>query len=240
MADMEILALCISVLSLIVSFAAYYRSGGQRDVRALERTINEKIERLNTMAQRAADNVAARLKAGYERNICTIAALQSRVAALREEAVEEIREDVGRIAHRLDRLAERAARELKDIKAGIEATLTEADIGLRLTVDDAKAHLKVIEAKRELVRARIAILRNDLVEADARVESALRYLEEAQSLALGHHESLAVLQRQAQLMLVAIRTRADTMRASIDALLERSNRLLNEMSGHGAAAKTAA
>ncbi|TMA88538.1 MAG: hypothetical protein E6J74_27155, partial [Deltaproteobacteria bacterium] len=65
MADMEILALCISVLSLIVSFAAYYRSGGQRDVRALERTINEKIERLNTMAQRAADNVAARLKAGY-------------------------------------------------------------------------------------------------------------------------------------------------------------------------------
>ena len=40
--------------------------------------------------------------------------------------------------------------------------------------------------------------------------------------------------------LYSIGTKAGTMRASIDTLLERSNRLLNEMSGHGAAAKTAA
>ena len=237
---MDILALCISVLSLIISCVAYYRSGGKQEISAHEQTLNQKIERLTVMAQRTADNVAARLKAGYERNIRTIAALQSRVAALREEAVEEIREDVGRIAQILDRLAERAARELKEIKAGIDATLTEADVGLRLTIEDAKAHLKVIEAKRELVLARFAVGRNDFVDAEARVESALRDLEEARSLAVGHQESLAALQRQAQQMLVDIRTKAGTMRASIDTLLERSNRLLNEMSGHGVAAKTAA
>jgi chromosome segregation ATPase len=116
----------------------------------------------------------------------------------------------------------------------------ETEIGLRLTADDAKAHLKVIEAKRELVLARMAILRNELAEAEVRVESALRNLEQAQSLALGHHESIAALQKQAQEMLVAIRARAETMRASIDALLERSSRLLEEMSGLGAATKNAA
>ena len=237
---MEILALCIAALSLIVSIAAYYRSGRHRDRHALEPTLNEKLERLSVISQRADDDATAHRKARYERNLRTIAALRSRVAALKEEAVEEIREDVGRIAQILDRLAERAARELRNIKAGIDATLTQADIGLRLTIDDAKAHLKVIEAKRELVLARIAIARNDFVDAEARVESALRYLEEAQSLAVGHQEGLAALRSQAQQMLVAIRTKADTMRASIDALLDRSNRLLNQMSGHGAAAKTAA
>jgi hypothetical protein len=169
-----------------------------------------------------------------------ISDLQARVAALSEEAVEEIRDDLRGLAAKLERLAERAARELEAIKAGVDFTLMETEIGLRLTADDAKAHLKVIEAKRELVLARMAILRNELAEAEVRVESALRNLEEAQLLALGHHESIAALQKQAQEMLVAIRARAETMRTSIDALLERSSRLLEEMSGLGAATKSAA
>jgi chromosome segregation ATPase len=166
--------------------------------------------------------------------------VQARVTALREEAIEEIRDDLKVLAEKLDRLAERAARELESIKAGVDFSLMETEIGLRLTVDDAKAHLKVIEAKRELVLARIAILRNELVEAEVRVEAVLRNLQEAQSLAVGYHENIAVLQKQAQEMLVAIRTRAETMRTSIDTLLERSSRLLKEMSGLEAAARTAA
>jgi hypothetical protein len=107
-------------------------------------------------------------------------------------------------------------------------------------VDDAKAHLKVIEVKRDLLLARLAIQRNDLVEAETRVESALRNIEEAQSLAVGHHESLAALHHQAQEMLVAVRAKAGTMRTLIDALIDWTNRLLSEMSGAASAAKNAA
>ena len=237
---MEILSLFIAILALLIASAAYYRSGGKKPIRALERALNEKIERLSAVTQRAADSTAASVRAAYERSVRMISDLRSRVAALREEAIEEIREDLRIIAQMLDRLAERAARELKELKTGIDFTLIEAEMGLRLTVDDAKAHLKVIEAKRELVLARMAVLRNDLIEADSRVASALRELEEAQSLALGHHENIAALQKQAQEMLVAVRTKASTMRASIDALIERSNRLLKEMSGREAEAKSAA
>jgi hypothetical protein len=233
---MEIVVLCIVVLTLILSCAAYYRSGRKQDLGALEQALNQKIERLGSVTKRAADSV----RAGYERNLRMLSDLQARVAVLRKEAIEEIRDDLRGLGLKLDRLAERAARELEAIKAGVDSTLMETEIGLRLTVEDAKAHLKVIEAKRELVLARMAILRNELAEAEVRVESALRNLEEAQSLALGHHESIAALQKQAQEMLVAIYVRAETMRASIDALLERSSRLLKEMSGLGAAAKTAA
>jgi hypothetical protein len=237
---MEIVVLCIVVLTLILSCAAYYRSGRKQDLGALEQALNQKIERLGSVTKRAADSVAASVRAGYERNLRMLSDLQARVAVLRKEAIEEIRDDLRGLGLKLDRLAERAARELEAIKAGVDSTLMETEIGLRLTVEDAKAHLKVIEAKRELVLARMAILRNELAEAEVRVESALRNLEEAQSLALGHHESIAALQKQAQEMLVAIYVRAETMRASIDALLERSSRLLKEMSGLGAAAKTAA
>jgi DNA anti-recombination protein RmuC len=97
----------------------------------------------------------------------------------------------------------------------------------------------MIEAKRDLVLARLAILRNDLVEAEIRVESAAKKIDEARSLALGHHENLDALQKKTQAMLAAIRVQADTMKTSIDALIERSQRLLNELGDarcHGEAA----
>jgi hypothetical protein len=91
-----------------------------------------------------------------------------------------------------------------------------------------------------VVLARLALLRNDLIEAEAFVESALRDIEEARSLALGYHESLAALERQAEEMLVAVRARAGTTKTSLDALIERTGRLLEEMSGPESEARTAA
>ena len=98
----------------------------------------------------------------------------------------------------------------------------------------------MIEAKRELALARIAISRNALSDAQARVESALSYLQDARSLTVDHVESVSAMQKQAQEILVTIRTKADTMKAALDALIERSNRLLTEMSDQGSAVKTAA
>jgi hypothetical protein len=166
--------------------------------------------------------------------------LQSRVSVLRQEAMEEIREDLKILAEKLERLAERATREVRDLKDGLDFTLLEVQVGLRLTVDDAKAHLKVIEAKRDLVRARLAISHNDLSAAEAGVEAALRHLEEAQSLALGHHENIAAVRKQAEETLAAVRAKAVAMKASLDALLERTDQLLSAMSSRPAAAKDAA
>ncbi len=39
---MEIIALCVSLLSLIVGSIAYYPSGGKNDIRVLERALNQK------------------------------------------------------------------------------------------------------------------------------------------------------------------------------------------------------
>ena len=52
----------------------------------------------------------------------------------------------------------------------------------------------MIEAKRDLILARLAILRNDLVEAEIRVESAAKKIDEARSLALGHLCPLASIE----------------------------------------------
>ena len=226
---MENLALAIAILALILSITAYIRSRAQRHAS------EEKIERLGVIAQRITENIRERVECAYERHIRTIAGLKSRVAVLQERALEEIRDDLGALAHRIDRLAERAARELRDLKAGLDYTLYEMEIGLRLTIDDAKAHLKLIEAKRDLLLARIAIWRNDLGEAERRVETALGNIEEASALALGHHDELAALRRQTQALLDAISAKAGTLRAAIDAVLEHSNSLLHEMNGLGTA-----
>jgi hypothetical protein len=237
---MEIVALVIAVVSLIVAVTAYYRSGDKQDIGAVEQRLDDKIDRLGIVAQNAAASVEANIRAGYERSIRVIAGLQSRVAALRSEAIEEIREDLRKVARKLDKLAERAAREVRDITTGLILTLTDAEIGLRLAIDDARAHLKLIEAKRGIVQARRAVLRGDVIEAEARVESAVRDIEEARSLALGYHESLAALEREAEEMLVALRARAGNAQAALDAVIERTGQLLEEMSGADSEARTAA
>jgi hypothetical protein len=236
---MEILALPIAVLALMLSLAVYCRSREPRAGRAVETELDEKIQRVSAMAQRITGVIASRVRAAYERHIRTIEGLKSRVAALEENALGEIRDDLGALARRVECLGERAARELKDLKAGLEYTRFELEIGLRLTIDDAKAHLKLIEAKRELLLARIAVRRNDFAEAERRVEAALMNIEEASALALGHHDELAAFYQQARALLDAIRAKADTMRATIDAVLERSNLLLREMNGVGTAKSAA-
>jgi hypothetical protein len=237
---MDILALGIAILSLIISIRAYYRSGDREPITSLERAFDQKLARVSAIAQHAADEVTAKIKAGYERSRRVIAELQSRLGALREEAIEEIREDVGKLSAMLDRLGERTASELQEMKVEANFKMAELEARLWLSVEDAKAHLKMIEAKRDIVLARRAIVRNDLVEAEIRVESAAKNIDEARSLALGHHESLDALQKETQAMLAAIRTQADTMKTSIDALIERSKLLLNELGDVGAAARTAA
>jgi hypothetical protein len=225
---MESLALGIAVLALIVGLLAFYRSRDKAVLKA--------VERLLTIAQRSMESIARR----YEHSQGMIDAMRSRIAAIKEEAFDDLAEDLESLMQRLERLAERAKRELRDLKSGVDATALELEIGLRLTVDDAKAHLKLLEAKRELLLACRAAARNDLPEAQARVAAALRYIDEAQALALGHHDNLVALQRQAKSMLAAVGTEADATRRAIEALLEQNNRLLAEMDESRGTAKDAA
>ncbi len=90
---MDILALCISVVSLILSFAAYRRSSGTRHD-PLERASDDKAERSRSTARSSTDTDAAAARAGYERDLQTIADLRARIAALGKEALEEIRQDL--------------------------------------------------------------------------------------------------------------------------------------------------
>jgi hypothetical protein len=238
---MDVLALCISVVSLIVSFAAYRRSAGaRRDLHVLERASADKAERSRSTAQSSADTDAAAVRAAYERDLQTIADLRAHIAALGKEALEEIRQDLKSVRQRVDRLAERAAREIKELQDEARFSLIEYQVGLRLAVDDAVAHLKAIEAKRDLVLARLALLRGDWIDAAARIEAAATKIADARALALGHHENFDALLAQARTLLVALRTGADTTRASINALLARTDDLLQRLSDEGAASRSAA
>ena len=229
---MEILALGIAVLALIVGLLPFYRTRDKAILKALWR--------LSSITPRPIESIAAKVWGRYEHNQRMIAAMRSRIATIKEEAFDELGEDLESLRQRLERLAERAKRELRDLKSGVDFTVLQLEVGLRLTVDDAKAHLKLVEAKRELLLARRAAARNDLPEAAARVAAALRYIDEAQALALGHHDNLVALQRQAQAMLAAIGKEANATRTAIEALLEKNNRLLAEMNGSQGAAENAA
>jgi len=237
---METLALVISIFSLIIGSIAYIRSGGRQDIRAVERALNERIEELRALVHRAGDSLVVSVRAGYQRSIRAIDEMASLVKALSQTAVEEVREDLRAISETLDRLSARASREINEVKAGMSAVVVEAEESLRRAVEEARARLAVIEAKQHLALARLALTRNDLVDAESRIEAAMSSLKTARSLTTGHVESLEDTQKQAQRALVELRAKAGTLKATLDSLIERNNRLLAEMSGETRPSRMAA
>lgn len=214
----------------IIGSIAYFRSGGKQDISAAERTLNEKIKELETLAHRAGDGLATSVRAGYQRSVRALDELRALMAALSEVAVEEVKEDFKTAFETLDRLAERAAREIKEVKAGMDANVIEAEETLRREVEEARARLAVIEAKQHLLLARLAVRRNDLEVADAQVTAALSHLSTARSQTAKQAESFEATQKQAQRLLAEIRAKADTIKATFELLIERNNRLLAELS----------
>jgi chromosome segregation ATPase len=164
----------------------------------------------------------------------------SLVRALSETAVEEVREDLRAISETLDRLSVRAAREINEVKAGMSAAVVEAEESLRRAVEEARARLAVIESKQRLAAARLALARNDLVDAESHVEAVMLSLKTARSLTARHAESLEDLQKQARRTLVELRAKANTLKATLDSLIKRNNLLLAEMSGGARLSRMAA
>jgi DNA repair exonuclease SbcCD ATPase subunit len=237
---MEILALVISILSLIIGSIAYIRSGGKQDIRAVERALNERIEELRALVHRTGDSLVASVRAGYQRSVRAIDEMASLARALGEIAVEEVREDLRAISETLDRLSARAAREIKEVKAGITAAVVEAEEALRRAVEEARARLAVIEAKQQLALAFLDEARNNLVDAESHVEAAMFSLKTARSLTSEHVKSLEDVQKQALRTLVELRAKADTLKATLDSLIKRNNLLLAEMSGGARPSRMAA
>ena len=237
---MEILALVISILSLIIGSIAYIRSGGKQDIRAVERALNERIEELRALVHRTGDSLVASVRAGYQRSVRAIDEMASLARALGEVAVEEVREDLKAISETLDRLSARAAREIKEVKAGITAAVVEAEEALRRAVEESRARLAVIEAKQQLALAFLDEARNNLEDAESHVEAAMSSLKTARSLTSEHVKSLEDVQKQALRTLVELRAKADTLKATLDSLIERNNRLLAEMSGGARPSRMAA
>lgn len=231
----------LSILLATLGWWLFYRSRRRNSAPHGE---NEEAKQTPATLRARAHEPDAAAAAGvserYQRSLRMIGDLQARATALQSEAVEETRLDVQSIVRKLERLAARAKRELGDLKSGLEWTILEMETGLRLTIDDAKAHLKLIEAKRELILARRAARAGNLTQARVRVEAAWKLIDEAQSLALGQHDNLLALRRQTEALLAAIGNERANTEASIDTLLERSNRILAAMKGSEAATRNAA
>ena len=229
---MEILALLISILALILGSIAYFRSGGKQDISAMERALSERIEALKSLIHQTGDSLVAGVKAGYQRSSRAINELMALVAVLGEAAAEEIRNDLKAVSETLEQLAERAGREIKAVKTGMEAAVVEAEEALRRAVEEARARLAVIAAKQHLLFARLAVLRPDLEVAEAQVTAAIADLKTARSLTGEHTKSLETVQQQAQHLLAEIQAKAASIKLTLDSLIEQNNHLLAEMSNH--------
>jgi uncharacterized protein YaaN involved in tellurite resistance len=223
---MEVFALVISILALIVGSVAYLRSGGRDDIRTVEKSLKKTIEELTALVQETNEHMRARITAGYERILRGISAMQAQLEELKNEAMAELRSDIAALEQVLEMLSEQARRELEEVKSTAGQIRVEAEEEMRRAVEEAKARLEVIDAKKELALARLALAGDDLIHANSHLASALSSLKNARSLSGRFTESIMAVHHQAQSLLKETRMHSK----NLDALIERNNRLLAEMS----------
>src|SRR5918998_717698 len=99
---MEILALGIAIVAVIGALPAFYRT---RD-----RAVLKALERLSSVAPRSSESIAAKVRGRYEHNGRLIDAIRSRIEAIKQEAFDELSEDLESLKQRIEGLAERAKR----------------------------------------------------------------------------------------------------------------------------------
>jgi polyhydroxyalkanoate synthesis regulator phasin len=233
-AKMEIVALVISILAFIVGAVAYMRSGGREDIRTMEKTFKRKIEELTALAQETKEQMRAYVTAGYERSIRAISAMQAQLEGLKKEAMAEVRSDIAALEQMLRMLSEQARRELEEVRSTAGQIRVEAEEEMRRTVEEAKARLEVLDAKKELALARFALASDDLIHAQSHLASALSSLKNARSLSGRFTEGIMAVQHQTQSLLKETRMHSKIL----EALIERNDRLLAEMSSDTGEAPT--
>lgn len=221
-------ALILGVISLALASVAYWRSGGQQDVKKW----SAELEALRVKQKELAESVAQSLAAAYEQSRQRLAAARETLRREKEETVEGLEKQLKLAQEQLEALARRleeAAKAAKDATVSAAQTAEEA-IAERARRIEARATL--LKAKSKAKRAVTAAEKKEFDRADQLLDEATELLRSARQM-LGDDRAYDHLLDNMKLALrnatTAVRVRAEDVRKKIDQALADSDRLVGQL-----------
>jgi len=220
--------LFISLVSLALAATAYWRSGGKQDVRRARL----EIERLRSMQQEFAQNVAQSIAAAYDASRQRLQHAREVLRQTKEEAVRNLDEQITRIQDQIEVIARRLEEHARSVREATQGAAREIEQNITLRVRRLEARAMLLRAKARTTRAVNAAAEEDFQRADELLEDATELLREARATLGEDHaydklfESVKESLRTASL---AVRAHAENAREKIEAVLADTDRLVGRL-----------
>jgi hypothetical protein len=229
---MSIVALVVSCVSLLLAGLSYWRTGGERDAKALRDEVRRDIESLHERQRLFAEEAARRLRSEHERLIARAGRARARIKEAREEAKADV-------ATRLDALDRRLAKVGQEAQAGLERMKQEASAELHAEqIRIARAErmlegeLQLLVVKSETRKAESLASRGEFIEAEMRLQSAVARTGQARAL-IGEDSdddhALEEVQRALYETIQRLRAKADTYRQEVQHVVQASDALIESL-----------
>jgi hypothetical protein len=170
---MSAVALFVSFLSLFVAGVAYWRSGGEREFRALRDELRRETESLRQKQRAHSEHLSHGIRAGYEASRERIKRAQSRVAEARKEATAEVTAKLDALARSLTELGKRADDGIDRLKQELTTETQSAEESLAKAVRRLEAQVQILAVRSEMAKAERLTKKGQFRDAEALLEDAV-------------------------------------------------------------------
>ena len=219
-----VVALFLSIASMVLAVVAYWRTGGRDDMETLRRKQQLLVEEL-----------ARRTRRGLEDSLARARRLDQRLEELRAGAAAELRDSIDSLSSELAALKREAEIALERLKVEVTAGAHTSQEILAKRVHHIEGTLRVVAARAEIDAAELLADAARFDDAEDMLEDAVAKVREAQLRLSGEEADEPAFGPVIDALhdaLRSVRARADDRKRQLDTVLAASDSLLASLRAH--------
>ena len=229
-----LIALVLAGTGLCVSILAYWRSGGRWEMRALQYEIRAELEAARQAQLALADELATRIRMGYDDTLERMRRAEARLSELRQGASAELTRALNAAARRASELRRQAWDGLDRLRKEATAQAERAQEAVARRARRLEARVEVLVARAEIARAERLAEKEDFVSAQSVLEHAAAKVRDARTKVTDADGQEQVFDEVVDSLAEAIRgvrVHAASARQQIEKVMTTSDSLLGSLEG---------
>lgn len=206
-----VVALILTAANLGLAGLAYWRLFGEADIAALRRRFEE--------------DLASRIRAGYDESLARIRRAQERLAEARKEVSAGVRDRIDALAGQLAHVRDDAEVALAKLRDGVASTASATEQALARRVRRIEARTHVMSARSEIERAQRLAAKGDFVCAEEALDEAVAKVRDARARFADDDALFTDVLSALREALRAVRVMAEDHKRQIDRVVAKSETL---------------
>jgi hypothetical protein len=178
MGTIDIILLCMTLLSLALAAVAYWRSGGRRHVETLRAEMARHLEAARARERALAEQLSRRIHNGYEDALTRIRRAEQRLAELRENVSDETRQAIDLLRAQLEEARHRIEAGLQQVKEGASSRAEALQESLHRRVLRLEGQALLLLARADIKRAQSLAEKHEFERADDLLQEAVSKVRE--------------------------------------------------------------